>query len=793
MFKNYLKIAFRNMVKNKIHSFINIAGLSAGMAVAILIGLWIWNELSFDKQNRHYERIAQVYQNQTFNGKIDTWFAMPFPLSEVLRHDYGGNFKYVVMSSWTQAHILATADRKLTREGNFMEEHGPDIMDLQMEAGSSSLKDPNTILLSKSTARAIFGDADPMNKLIRVDNQLDVKVGGIYQDPPDNSSFARVGYVIPWAVMPVIETWIKKMDYLWGNNICQVFVELGDHVNIDQAAASIRNAKLNNIRADEKKFQPLLHLQPMKKWHLYGEFKNGVNTGGDIRFIWLFGVIGAFVLLLACINFMNLSTARSEKRAKEVGIRKSIGSQRNQLILQFFSESLSLSFLSLVMALLLVQLLLPAFNSVADKKTGILWTNPFFWLLCIVFCIITGLIAGSYPALYLSSFRPVKVLKGTFRAGRNAAIPRKVLVVTQFCVSIILIIGTTVIFREIQFARNRPVGYSREGLVAIRLYTLDIHNHFDVVRNELKNTNAIVEMAESASALTNVASTSGGFEWTGKDPSLAVDFPNNGVSYDYGQTVGWQFKAGRDFSRDFASDTAAFVVNESAVKFMGLKDPIGEVVKWGDRPFRIIGVIHDMIVENPYQAVRPSFYYMTKMDGNFAVIRMNPARSANDAIAQIKTIFEKFSPAQPFDYQFVNLEYARKFSSEERDGKLAGFFAGLAILISCLGLFGMASFMAEQRTKEIGIRKILGASVLSLWHLLSRDFVILVVIAMIIATPLSYQLMHNWLSRYDYQAGIPWWIFVLTGSGALLITLLTVSYQAVRAALRNPAKTLKTD
>jgi putative ABC transport system permease protein len=416
-----------------------------------------------------------------------------------------------------------------------------------------------------------------------------------------------------------------------------------------------------------------------------------------------------------------------------------------------------------------------------------------FWLMGIGFSFVTGLIAGSYPALYLSSFNPVKVLKGVFRAGRFAATPRKVLVVIQFTVSVVLIIGTIVVFRQIQFAKNRPIGYSRDGLITLQMSTSDIHTHFDVVKNELINSGAVVSMTEAGSPPTAVWSTNAGFDWKGKDPGQAVEFPNIDVSYDYGKTVGWQFKDGRDFSREFLTDSTGFVLNETAAKFIGLKNPVGEILKWDGTPYTIIGVIKDMVVESPYSPVRPTLFHISNSPGNVVIAKINPATNASAALSKIETVFKKYNPAQPFDYQFVDEAYARKFGDEQRTGKLAGFFATLAIFISCLGLFGMASFVAEQRTKEIGVRKILGASVINLWGLLSKDFVLLVFLSCAIAIPVGYYFLHTWLQKYEYRTEISWWIFAAAGTGALVITILTVSFQAITAAMANPVKSLRSE
>jgi hypothetical protein len=490
---------------------------------------------------------------------------------------------------------------------------------------------------------------------------------------------------------------------------------------------------------------------------------------------------------------MNLSTARSEKRAKEVGIRKAVGSVRKQLITQFFSESLLVVLVAFTIAVLLVVLILPYFNEVADKKLEMLWSNPIFWVLGGCFSLLTALIAGSYPALYLSSFAPIKVLKGTFRAGRFAAVPRKVLVVVQFTVSIILIIGTIVVYRQIQFAKNRPVGYDREGLITIYLSTPEIHTHFDVVRNELKSAGAITEMAESSSPTTNSWSSTSGLVWKGKDPTQSIDFSYNEVSHDYGKTVGWQFIDGRDFNRQFASDSNGLVINETAMKFMNLQNPVGEDLMWFEDRVKIIGVIKDMIVDSPYEPVRPLIYNLATNQGGVLNIRINPNMSASAALSKIEAVFKAHDPGVPFQYRFVDQEYAGKFFDELRIAKLTTFFAVLAVIISCLGLFGVASFIAEQRTKEIGVRKVLGATILNVWAMLSKDFVVLVCLAFLIAAPFASYFLQGWLEKYQYRTPISWWIYAVTGLGTLLITMLTVSFQAIKAATRNPVKSLRSE
>ncbi|MBK7650803.1 MAG: ABC transporter permease [Flammeovirgaceae bacterium] len=795
MFKSYFKIGWRNLIKNKGYSFINIAGLTSGMAVAILIGLWIWDELSFDTYHENYNRIAQVWQHNTANGIISSDMAMPWVTSEELKNNYGSDFKYVVQSTWTESNTLTYGDIKFNKQGNFIEPQATEMLSLKMLSGTrDGLKDPHSILLSASTAKTFFGATDPLNQMMRVGRRTDVKVTGVYEDLPGNTSFKNVEYMLPWDLWISINPWLKEMDDPWSGNFTQTFVQLNDQANFDVVSDKIKDMKLNKVKAAADLNQkPEVFLHPMSKWHLYAEFKNGKNIGGRIQFIWLFGTIGVFVLLLACINFMNLSTARSEKRAKEVGIRKSMGSLKEQLIAQFFSESILLTLTAFMLALILAQLALPFFNEVAGKKLGLLWSNPFFWLLAIGFTLLTGFIAGSYPALFLSSFQPVKVLKGTFRAGASASIPRKILVILQFSISTMLIIGTIIVYHQIQFAKDRSIGYDKSGLIMMAMHNSEIHKHFEAVRTELIESGSIIALAESGSSLTSVNNINSGFNWKGKDPGLAVEFANTDVSLDFGKTVGWKIKSGRDFSSEFKSDSTAFIMNEAAAKYIGFNEPIGETITWNGNPYTVIGVVEDVVMESPYQAVRPSLFYLTQDAGNMVIVRLNSNKNMPETLAKVETVFKRYNTVSPFEYQFVDQEYEKKFGDEQRIGKLSGIFASLAIFISCLGIFGLASFMAGQRTKEIGLRKVMGASVLNLWRMLSMDFVFLVMISLFIAIPISYLAMNAWLQKYEYRTDIAWWVFVVSGAGALLITLITVSYQSIKAALANPVNSLRSE
>jgi len=794
MLKTNFKIAWRNLIKTKGYSAINIGGLAVGMAVAMLISLWVYDELSFNKYHKNYESIAQVMQHANYNGEVKTQVANPAVMGPELEAKFGSDFKHIVQASWGGNYLLGYGDKLVTQEGNYMDIGAPEMLSLEMVQGTyDGLKEPYSIMISVSTAKALFGDENPMGKTLKVERSFDVKVTGVYEDLPFNTSFAYLKLIMPWKLWMIQNEWAREMTNPWGSNFSQTFVQVADNADMDKVSAKIKNVKLDNVGDYEKKYEWVVFLQPMSKWNLYNQFKNGQNIGGDIQYVWLFGIIGLFVLIIACINFMNLATARSEKRAREVGIRKAIGSERWQLIRQFFSESYLVVFIAFVFCLILVKLFLPSFNNVAGKEIDIPWNHPMFWLLSFAFITITGLLAGSYPALYLSSFQPIKVLKGTFRVGRFASVPRRVLVVAQFTASVMLIIGTIIVYQQIQYAKNRPLGYTKNGLINLSMQK-EVREHFETMRNELMDMGAVTEMAASNSPMTQVWNTNGGFNWEGKDPNLAVDFPSHRISYEFGKTVQWNLKAGRDFSREFATDSTAFIINEAAAEFLGFPDPVGKILVWEDEPFTIIGMVSDIMQESPFYPVRPTVYHLGKYDNMYnLILRLNPQKSPSESLGLIEEVWKNYVPGFPFAHKFVDEEFGAKFESEERIGTLSLYFAVLAIFISCLGLFGMASFVAEQRTKEIGIRKVLGASILNLWQLLSKEFFLLVLISCIIAAPVAYYYLNNWLTEYDYRIDISWMVFVMAGLIALIITIITVSFQAIKAALANPANSLRTE
>ncbi len=751
------------------------------------------DEVSFNFYHERHDNIAQLMDIETINGERNTSDIVAIPLADELRRNYASDFKHVAVVFPNFTHTVAIGDKRISQSGQWVQADFPEMLSLKMlEGKQNALKDPNAVLLSKSLSDALFGNLDAINKSIRLDNMTEVIVGGVYEDLPLSSTFHETKLFLSWDKALTVMSWLKEAQTQWDNRVQRIYVQLNDHIDMATANNNIKNLIAPHVKNRKEE----LMLYPMNKWHLYSDFKDGKISGGRISYVWMFAAIGIFVLFLACINFMNLSTARSQKRSKEVGIRKTLGSLRGQLIWQFLGESLLVVMLALVIALALVQLTIPFFNAITNKELFIPFTSIPFLASITIFGIVTGFVSGSYPALYLSAFDPIKVLKGTSCQGRYASIPRKVLIVVQFTVSITLMIGTIIVYRQIQFAKNRPVGYSRDGLIMVTMNTPESYGApYNALRNELLETGVVDNMAKSSTPATEAPENNTDMTWNGKDPGTVPQWGEVVVTPDYGKTVGWKIKDGRDFPRTFATDSGALIINEMAAKVTRLKNPVGETISWGGKNHMIVGVVKDLVMESPFQQVKPAIFRMGYSDDfyNALSLRIKSTASVHDALSKIERVFKKYNPNGSFEYKFIDEEYARKFSDEERIGNLAACFTILAIFISCLGLFGLASFVAEQRTKEIGIRKVLGASVFNLWKLLSGEFVILVLISFIISFPFAYYLMYSWLQHYQYRTELIWWLFSLPLAGTLLITLITVSIKAIKAAVANPVNSLKGD
>jgi putative ABC transport system permease protein len=794
MIRNYFKVAWRNLVKNKVYSLLNIVGLASGMAVAMIIGLWIYDEVSANRHFKNYDTLYQVMMHQTFDGKRGSQQALPFPIGEELKAKYP-DLKAVAMCDWGQQHSLVYGEKKINKDGHFISEDAISMFSIKILNGDKNpLHDPYSIVLTDETAHILFGDENPLGKIIRMDNTTNLKVTAVVAKQPKNSSLS-FNFLIPFYLQESIYPWVKQFHKTnWGNNSWPVYVQLNNNANLNAVNAKIKDVVISHFTDENtlKTIKPEVFIHPMAKWRLYSDFEDGKNTGGFIKYVRMFGILGFVVLLIACINFMNLSTARSEKRAKEVGVRKAVGSGRKQLIRQFLSESMLIAALALLLALLLVAIALPFFNTLTQKSMSLQIANPFFWGIMIAFTALTGLLAGSYPAFYLSSFNPVRVLKGNLKAGKSSSLPRKILVVVQFASSVILMIGTIVIYQQIQYGKNRPIGFNNKGLISVN-WSDDLQKNYEALRQELLSTGAVVSMCKSNSPPSQIYSNNNGWEWKNSQPvEKSVIFSTIATSYDYTKTLGIKVIEGRDFSRNFA-DSNTVILNQAAVKRMGLKNPVGEMLRWNNKPMIVIGVVPDVQMESPFRPISPLTIIFDKDWVGYVNIRMNPGMSASKAISLMKPVFDKYNPAFPFEYQFADEQYAKKFNYEELVGNLAAIVAVLAIFISCLGLYGLASFTAEQRIKEIGVRKVLGASVINLWQLLSKDFVVLVLTACVIAIPVAWYFMNEWLKSYNYKTTIGLGIFALVVLVSIVITLITVSFQAIKAALSNPVKSLRTE
>jgi ABC-type antimicrobial peptide transport system permease subunit len=795
MFRNYLKIAWRNILNNKVYSAINILGLAAGMAVALLIGLWVSNEFSYDKFLPNYKLLYQVEVHFTSQHDEHTQTAVAIPLADVLRKQIPG-IKYVAETDWVgwQWHDLLVGNKKLYLGGGAAHPDFLKIFQYPFVKGSAkdAFTDPNSIIIDEATATALFGNADPINKIIRYDNSHNLKVTGVIKNIPKNAT-KQFNFLTPFSFKEQTESWMKNARVTWTNNSFNMFVELQPGVTAEQIAPKIKNIVYDNS-VQMRIAHPEVILHPMKDWHLYTDFKNGKAVGGFIDYVRMFSIIGILVLLIACINFMNLSTARSEKRAREVGVRKAIGSQRSDLIIQFLAESLLITFIAFLFSILIVQLVIPSFNELTGGFIAIPYANPLFWSVMLLYVAVTGLLAGSRPAFYLSSFNPVQVLKGTIKVGKAASLPRKILVVLQFSCSIALIISTVIVYQQIQYAKSRPTGYNAERLMMTDM-SGDLETHFSALRNDLLASGLVESVASASSPITNVYSHTSLDKWPGKNANEdPINIGSISVSESYFKTLGMSLIAGRDFTSNWANDTLDVILNEAAVKRIGLKDPINKLVTWNGspKPVRIIGIVKDALMESPFTPIQPAIFNHGR-GGNNIMYRLAKNVSIHDALPKLNKIFDTYNPAYPYIYQFVDDEYNHKFNLELLVGKLAGVFAGLAIFISCLGLFGLAAYVAEQRTKEIGIRKVLGASIANVWLLLSGDFILLVMISCVIASPIAFYFLRDWLQKYDYRITIGPGVFLLSALVAIIITLVTISFQAIKAALTNPVKSLRSE
>ncbi|QJD95873.1 FtsX-like permease family protein [Mucilaginibacter robiniae] len=789
MIKNYFKTAWRSLWKNKAFSALNIAGLTIGMVGALLIFAWVQNELSYDQFHANKATLYKVWNRtrKTGNNPIGCWDVTTGAIGPALQQEFP-EVKSVARVYWPTNRLFNYADKAIMATGLDVDKPFLTMFSFPLLEGNAShvLDDVNGIVLTETLARKIFGSADPVNKMVKINNQSSYKVTGVLKDLPNNTQFD-----FEYLVSSASNQQFKYDEARWNTNSYNTYVQLQPGTNLNRFNAKIKNLVIKHDSSTNTE----LFLHPISQWHLYSRFENGKVAGGQIESVRLIFTIACLILLIACINFMNLSTARSEKRAKEVGVRKVIGASRIALIRQFLAESWLIAAVAGVMALLLVQLCLPGFNQLTNKKLFINYSSPALWLFLMGFITITGLLAGSYPAFFLSSFRPVKVLKGAFKEHNAIFSPRKLLVVIQFTVAIVLIVSTLVIYRQVKYVQERDNGYAANNLVEHPING-DIGKNYEVIKNELINSGAAVGVCKTSLSVTVDGSSTSGIQWGDMSPDhMQVNFSQFATTGDFVKTVGLKLLAGRDINlTQHPGDTASVVINEAAAKAIGYKNPIGQAIYYSKVPVTIVGVIKDFIINSPYQPVGPMLVFGSKTWWyNTVSFRLNPHKPVSKSLDLAGQIFRKYNPAYPFQYYFVDEEYNEKFKDAERTGALAAVFAGLTIVISCLGLFGLAAYMAESRSKEIGIRKVLGASVQSIIQLLTREFAMLVIIAIVIATPIGWYAMNKWLQDYQYRISINWSLFALAGSVAVVIAMITVSSQALKAAMINPVKSIKAE
>lgn len=784
MLKNYFFTALRSYWKQKGYTFLNLSGLTIGLTTSMLIMLWVVDELHYDGFHQRGDQLYRVMENQTYSGQMFTFAATPGLLAEALKLEIP-EITHATRATWGDKEQFTVGDKIIKEEGLYADGEFFQMFTFPFIVGDpkTALGNVSSIVISETLANKYFDSPQAaLNKVIRIDNKNDYKVTGVFQDVPKNSSL-KFDFVLPFEVYYNENDWLKD----WGNNGILTFVMLQE-----QASPVTVNAKIKDfIKKRNEKSVVDLFIQSFPDAYLHSEFKEGKLVGGRIIFIKIFIIVACFILLIACINFMNLATARSAQRAREVGVRKVVGAGKSSLVRQFLGESVLLALLSTLLAIILVELLLPGFNQLTEKHLAIPFGNPVFILIILGIIFITGLLAGLYPAFFLSSFNSVKILKGTFKLGNKGNTLRQSLVVFQFVLSMILIGATIVVYQQIQYIKNKDLGVKRENLVYFPA-TPGIQDHFDAYKAALLNQPGIQSVTLSSQNPLSVGSSSEGLEWDGKTPDTQILFQVIQADYDFLATTGIELKEGRDFSRDYPTDTANILINEEAARRIGFENPVGQHVKMWEREGQIIGVIKDFHSNDLHAAIEP-LVIMLQPQNTWMVMARTEAGKAQEAIASLEAMHNQYDGEYTFEYHFLDQEFERMYRTDTLIGKLATYFAIIAILISCLGLFGLAAYTAERRTKEIGVRKVLGASVPNLVALISGNFTKLILIAFVIAAPLTWYLMEQFLQKYAYRIDLSPIVFALTGLLALVIAWLTVSYQSVKAALANPVDSLRNE
>lgn len=789
MLRNYLKTALRNLLRNRTFSVINIFGLALGMASSLLIFLWVQHERSIDGYHAHGKNLLTIYEQQYHDGQIDAGYYTPGMLASELKIVYA-EIRYATSMAWIDENTFEANDKILKVKGDFGSPDFFSVFSYPLLEGKpeTALQNNVDVAISRKMAEDFFGSAEAAyGQPIRFQNSKDLKITAVFENVPENSS-QKFDYIINWETFLELNSWAKE----WGNNGPQTYFVLRDDADPQAFEKKIRDFLQTYHKNEDKNFVIKFGVQPYSEKYLHSNFKNGVIVGGRILYVKLFSIIAIFILLIACINFMNLTTARSVRRSKEIGVRKVIGAVRGSLVRQFMGETFLIVILSLILSLLMVALVLPVFGSVTQKLIELPLTQPGFWLMMIGFAIVTAVISGSYPALYLSSFNPVRAFKGALKFTSGALWFKKGLVVFQFVLSILLIIGTIVVSQQINYVQSVNLGYDRENLIYIPLEG-DLVKNYQVFKDQALKTTGVQLVSRVSQNPTSIQNGTGGVVWEGKDPNAMLQFTQASIGYDFMATMDIEMLQGREFSQAFASDSVGYIVNENALKLFGYKDPIGMPLTFWGKKGTIVGIVKNFHFNSLHVDINPLVLRLGENEGwGWALVRTEAGKT-KEALASLETICKDLNPQFPFTYQFSDEEYQKMYISEQIIGKLSNAFAFLGIFISCLGLLGLAMFSAEQRTKEIGIRKVLGAGTASLFGLLSREFFALVIIALLIASPISWYVMNDWLKEYAYRIEIAWWVFLLAGVMAIVITLFTISFQTVKALLANPVESLRSE
>ena len=792
MFKVNFRLSLRSLLKNKLYSFINVSGLAVGLASAIVICLWIQNEVSHDRFHPNIDRLYLLNNRDQNNGGAYVWNFTCVPLGPALQKEYPEVERVVRVNNSGANFLLSNGNKHFSIHGDFVDTGFFSVFNFPLVEGNpaTALNSVKNIILTQKLAKQLFGDQDAMGRTVRVDSVDFLTVTGVVKDLPGNTSF-QFDYLLPWFYYTKLH---PNDNSNWGNTNLLTFVTLKPEVSLAEFDRKVANVVISHVKAGGATNK--IFAQPYKDAWLYSKVENGQYVGGRIEMVKMFRLIAVFFLLIACINFTNLSTARSEKRAREVGIRKVSGALRSSLIIQFISESVLLALVAGILAVGLVQLCLPVFNSVVNEKLAIDYANPWYWLWALLFILVTGVLAGIYPAFYLSSFQPVRVLKGSFKPVKALLTPRKILVVLQFTFAIALIICTIIVEGQVRFAENRDAGYRRDNLAFVIMFG-KARTNYELIKKGLLSSGAATAVAQTSAPMTENWGSSTGFTWKESNTDDAkTGFNIYSADKDFSATMHLQLLQGRNIDYEsYKTDSTAVLLNETAVKVMRLRHPVGETIRntFGAPGVHVVGVVKDFILESPYEPVAPMIIAGPIFGYGVINFRINDHPSYNENLQKAEKVFLQYNPEYPFNVRFTDQEYLLKFADEQQVGTLVGLFAALTIFISCLGLFGLAAYMAENRIKEIGIRKVLGASVANIAALLSKEFLRLVGISFVIASPIAWLAMHSWLASYPYRIGIEWWVFAVTGLLSLFIALATVSFQAVRAALANPVKNLRTE